>query len=57
VSKYLSQLTELELTSPDVAASVAFYEQQFGLRVIDRDDDGSVYLRCWGDYYRYSRRW
>ena len=54
MSKYLSQLTELELTSPDVAASVAFYEQQFGLRVIDRDDDGSVYLRCWGDYYRHS---
>ena len=38
--------------SPDVPASVAFYERQFGLRVVDRDDDGTTYLRCWGDYYK-----
>src|SRR5699024_5988692 len=40
-------------TSNDVEASVEFYEQQVGLTVVDRVD-GNVYLRCWGDYYRYS---
>nr|WP_240895498.1 VOC family protein [Kineococcus siccus] len=44
----------MEIASPDVEASVTFYERQFGLTVVDRDADGSVYLRCWGDYYRYS---
>lgn len=51
--KLLGHLAYLELTSPDVEASVAFYTTKFGLRVVDRIDD-AVYLRCWGDYYRYS---
>jgi len=51
--KLLSHLSYVEITSPDVEASVAFYEQQVGLTVVDRID-GKVYLRCWGDYYRYS---
>ena len=51
--KLLSHLSYVEITSPDVEASVAFYEQQVGLTVVDRID-GAVYLRCWGDYYRYS---
>lgn len=50
----LSHLSHLEISSPDAEASVAFYEQRFGLRVVDRDADGAVYLRCWGDYYRHS---
>jgi catechol 2,3-dioxygenase len=54
VFQLLSHLSHLEIASPDVPASVAFYERRFGLRVIDRDENGSVYLRCWGDYYRYS---
>lgn len=51
--KLLSHLSYVAVTSPDVEASVAFYEQHVGLTVVDRID-GSVYLRCWGDYYRYS---
>ena len=51
--KLLSHLSYIAVTSPDVEASVAFYEDQVGLAVVDRVGD-SVYLRCWGDYYRYS---
>src|SRR6476660_1894917 len=41
------------VTQKDVEASARFYEERFGMRIIDRVD-GNVYLRCWGDYYRYS---
>lgn len=51
--KLLSHLSYVAITAPDVEASVRFYEEQVGLKVIDRVD-GAVYLRCWGDYYRYS---
>ena len=51
--KLLSHLSYVEITSPDVEASVDFYVNQVGLTVVDRID-GNVYLRCWGDYYRYS---
>lgn len=51
--KLLSHLSYVEITSPDVEASVAFYVNQVGLTEVDRVD-GSVYLRCWGDYYSYS---
>lgn len=51
--KHLGHLAFLEITSPDVEASATFYVERFGLRVVDRID-GKVYLRCWGDYYRYS---
>ncbi|MCW3492596.1 VOC family protein [Microbacterium sp. SSM24] len=51
--KLLSHLSYVAITSPDVEASVAFYESQVGLTVVDRID-GAVYLRCWGDYYAYS---
>jgi catechol 2,3-dioxygenase len=53
VEKLLSHLAHLEITSPDVEASAAFYEQKFGMRIVDRAG-GNVYLRCWGDYYHYS---
>lgn len=53
VSRYLSQIAHLEITSPDVPASVKFYTDRFGLRVVD-EVDGKVYLRAWGDYHRYS---
>ena len=49
----LSHLSYVAITSPDVDASVKFYEEQVGLTVVDRVD-GAVYLRCWGDYYAYS---
>ena len=51
--KLLSHLSFVAITTPDVDASVKFYEEQVGLQVTDRID-GAVYLRCWGDYYRYS---
>ena len=51
--KLLSHLSYVAITSPDVEASVKFYEEQVGLTVVDRVD-GNVYLRCWGDYYAYS---
>ncbi|MDQ4138683.1 MAG: VOC family protein [Actinomycetota bacterium] len=51
--KLLSHLSYVAITSPDVEASVEFYVNQVGLTEVDRID-GAVYLRCWGDYYRYS---
>src|ERR1700712_4056558 len=51
--KLLSHLSFVAITTPDVEASVKFYEEQVGLTVVDRIGD-DVYLRCWGDYYRYS---
>ncbi|WP_341996000.1 VOC family protein [Microbacterium sp. LWH7-1.2] len=51
--KLLSHLSYVEISSPDVEASVDFYVNQVGLTVVDRVD-GAVYLRCWGDYYAYS---
>lgn len=51
--RLLSHLISLEITSPDVESSVAFYVERFGLRVVDRAG-GKVYLRCWGDHYRHS---
>jgi catechol 2,3-dioxygenase len=53
VSKYLSHLSHVEVTTPDVEASVQFYEDIIGLRTIARRD-GKVFLRAWGDYYLYS---
>jgi catechol 2,3-dioxygenase len=52
--KLLSHLSHIRISSPDVEASVNFYETQVGVRVIHRDGDGAVYLRSWGDYYQYS---
>ena len=51
--KLLAHLSYVAVTSPDVEASVRFYEEEVGLTVVDRIDD-AVYLRCWGDHYAYS---
>lgn len=51
--KLLSHLSYVAITTPDVEASVKFYEEEVGLTVVDRVD-GRAYLRCWGDYYAYS---
>ena len=51
--KLLSHLSYVAVTSPDVEASADFYVKHVGLTIVDRID-GAVYLRCWGDYYRYS---
>ena len=52
--KLLSHLSHVRLSAPDVDASVRFYEEQVGVRLIHRDEDGAAYLRTWGDYYQYS---
>lgn len=49
----LSHLSYVAVTSPDVEASVEFYTTTVGLTEVARHE-GSVYLRCWGDYYAYS---
>lgn len=51
--KYLSNLIHLEISSPDVDSSAAFYVEKFGMREFARTE-GRVYLRCWGDYQSYS---
>lgn len=53
MSRFLGHLLSLEIKTPDVEASVAFYERRFGLRVVERAA-GKVYLRCWGDHQRHS---
>lgn len=49
----LAHIGHLEITAPDVEASVAFYEEHLGLKTVERKG-GKAYLRCWGDYYTYS---
>ncbi len=51
--KLLSHLSFVAITTPDLEASVDFYVNQVGLIEVGREDD-RVYLRCWGDYYKYS---
>ena len=51
--RLISQLAHLELLTPDPEASLAFFRDIVGLEESGRDA-GSVYLRCWGDHFRYS---
>jgi catechol 2,3-dioxygenase len=51
--RLLAHLAHLEVVTPDLDASVRFYEDRMGMRVVAREGD-SVFLRCWGDYYTYS---
>lgn len=53
MEKLLSHLASLEIVSTDIDASVKFYTEHFGMRLIEHSDD-KAYLRCWGDYYAYS---
>lgn len=53
MEKLIAQIAYLEVATPDVKASTKFYVEKFGMYVVD-EKDGKVYLRCWGDYYRYS---
>lgn len=53
MSQLLAHIGHLEITTPGVDASVAFYEEKLGLTTVERRD-GKAYLRCWGDYYTYS---
>jgi catechol 2,3-dioxygenase len=51
--RLLSHLAHVELLTPDLEASVGFARDMLGLHVVEEQGD-SVYLRCWGDDYRYS---
>lgn len=51
--RLLSSIAHVELTTPDLDASVEYALDVLGLDVVQQVDD-SVYLRCWGDYYIYS---
>ena len=49
----VAHLGRVELLTPDLDASLAFFVDVFGLDVVERAGD-SVYLRAWGDYERSS---
>jgi catechol 2,3-dioxygenase len=51
--RLLTTITHVELLTPRLEGSVAFAREMLGLDVVHEEGD-SVYLRCWGDYYRYS---
>jgi len=51
--RLLSSIAHVELKTPDLDASVAYAHDILGLDVVEQQG-GSAYLRCWGDYYRYS---
>jgi catechol 2,3-dioxygenase len=53
LSRYLSQLVHVEMSTPNLEESVRFYETHLGLKVVSREG-GKAFLRCWGDYYGYS---
>ena len=51
--RLLTSIAHVELTTPDLEASVVYARDILGLDVVEEAGD-SVYLRCWGDFYRYS---
>ncbi len=50
---YLSQMAHQELLSTNLKESVRFYTDIVGMD-ITATDDTSVYLRAWGDYFKYT---
>ncbi len=49
----LSQLVHVELFTPTLEDSVRFFTTTGGMTEVHREGN-SVYLRCWGDHYKYS---
>ena len=49
----VAQLAHVEVITPKIEESVAFYKDILGLYETGRDG-GSVYLRAWGEYYQHS---
>jgi catechol 2,3-dioxygenase len=49
----LAHLAHVELLTPKLEESAAFFKDVMGLEETAREGD-SVYLRCWGDYYHSS---
>ncbi|MGZ8558698.1 MAG: hypothetical protein ACXWWC_10205 [Chitinophagaceae bacterium] len=50
---YLSQLAHVELLSTNKEETVRFYTDIVGLDKTG-EDENSVYLRAWGDYFLYT---
>jgi len=51
--RFLSHLAHVEMITPKLDQSVRFFKEIMGLYETARERD-SVYLRCWGEHYRYS---
>ncbi len=49
----IAHLGHVELLTPVLEKSVWFFRDVLGMEVVD-EDNVSVYMRCWGDYERYS---
>ncbi len=49
----LSQLAHVELLTPDLKASVSFFENFLGMSLTDGTET-SAYLRCWGEFQHHS---
>jgi catechol 2,3-dioxygenase len=52
-NRYLAHLAHVELFTPKLEESIAFFENIVGLQVVTRVGE-SAYLRCWGDHYHSS---
>lgn len=52
-NKLISQLSHLEIFTPKIDESVAFFHDVLGLEETTRDGD-SVYMRCWAEYFHHS---
>jgi catechol 2,3-dioxygenase len=53
VERVISQLAHVELLTPKLEESARFFTDVLGLDESGRDD-GSIYLRCWGDFFFHS---
>jgi catechol 2,3-dioxygenase len=51
--RFIAHLAHVELITPSLETSVAFYKDVMGLEESGRDEK-SVYLRCWGEWSYHS---
>lgn len=50
---FLAHLAHVEIITPKLEESVAFFRDVVGLDEVGREGQ-SVYMRCWGDHYHHS---
>lgn len=50
----LAKLSHVALQTPDLASSYSFFTEVLGLDVTETGDDGTVYLRAWGEFEHHS---
>jgi catechol 2,3-dioxygenase-like lactoylglutathione lyase family enzyme len=51
--RLISQLAHVELHTPKLDASVAFFHDILGMEESARTSE-SVYMRCWGEFHHHS---